>query len=174
MSFPTAARATRSRRGAREPTLSAPLRSRIETFIQSNLSRDLSLAVLAANVHLSPFHFARAFRNTFGHSPHQYVTRERVGKARQLLRSNGMLIGEVALAVGYSSHGQFSTVFRRITGTTPRQYRLRCGPSASREREARLRDLVAAVDSAAGRRLAGSDPGSVRNASLLRRPSRAR
>jgi AraC family transcriptional regulator len=125
MYSPDAAPARHGQREPRRPVLSSDVQQRLEAFIRANLSHALTIARLAASVHLSPFHFARSFKNTFGVTPHQYVTRERVMRAHYLLRSGDMPIGGVARAVGYSSHGQFSTVFRRVTGSSPRQYRRR-------------------------------------------------
>jgi AraC family transcriptional regulator len=129
--------------------LSSDVQRRLEAFIRTNLSHALTIAMLAASVHLSPFHFARSFKNTFGVTPHQYVTRERVMKAHHLLRSGGMPIGAVARAVGYSSHGQFSTVFRRVTGSSPRQYRRRSREASSHDRGA-APGAQAAVDPGRG------------------------
>lgn len=136
MTSPGSAAARSGQRELRRPVLSSEVQPRLEAFIRANLSHALTIASLAASVHLSPFHFARAFKNTFGVTPHQYVTRERVMKADHLLRSGGMPIGAVARAVGYSSHGQFSTVFRRMTGSSPRQFRRRSRELSSHGRGA--------------------------------------
>lgn len=149
MIWPGSAPARSGQRELRRPVLSSDVQRRLEAFIRANLSQALTIARLAESVHLSPFHFARAFKNTFGVTPHQYVTRERVMKARHLLRSGGMPIGAVARAVGYSSHGQFSTVFRRITGSSPRQFRRRSRQAPSHGRGAAA-GAPAAVDPGRG------------------------
>jgi AraC family transcriptional regulator len=72
---------------------------------------------------MSPFHFARLFQRSTGVSPHQFVVRTRIDRALTLLAVRGPSIGEIARAVGFRTPSHFSTVFHRITGTTPRAYR---------------------------------------------------
>ena len=71
---------------------------------------------------LSPFHFHRLFRSTFGETPHDYVTRRRMERARQLLASGTMTVTEICLEIGYSSLGSFSTKFQSMVGLAPSQY----------------------------------------------------
>jgi AraC family transcriptional regulator len=72
---------------------------------------------------MSPFHFARCFKQTTGMTPHQFVTRERILRARKLLTSTEQPIGEIALSLGFASQSHFADVYRRITGSTPRRDR---------------------------------------------------
>jgi AraC family transcriptional regulator len=90
-------------------------------YIRSNLGRDLSLVALAEVVHLSPRHFARAFRTSLGSSPHRYVLGERIREARRWLERRRP-ISEVALELGFASQSHFTECFHRVTGVTPRQY----------------------------------------------------
>jgi AraC family transcriptional regulator len=91
-------------------------------FIHDNMKSDLSLAELADTACLSSSHFALSFKTSVGISPHQYVIRERVNRARQLLAEGRLSITEVTHAVGFSNQSHFTETFRRVTGTTPRQF----------------------------------------------------
>ncbi len=92
-------------------------------FIETNLSRRLTLDDLAASASMSPFHFARGFKRVTGKPPHAYVTARRVEKAKQLLRSSSLSISDIAGACGFSSQSHFTTIFRRVTGATPARFR---------------------------------------------------
>ncbi|MBD2776056.1 AraC family transcriptional regulator [Iningainema tapete] len=98
------------------------LRLAIE-YINDNLSRDLTLAELAAVVKLSPNYFISLFKRSTGLSPHQYVLKCRIEWAKALLAENKLSIIEVCDRVGFQNHSHFTTVFRRLMGTTPRAYR---------------------------------------------------
>jgi transcriptional regulator GlxA family with amidase domain len=88
-------------------------------------SNELTIDRLAALVSMSPFHFARCFKQTTGLTPHQFVTRERIERAKALLAQARLPISDIALAVGFSSQSHFADVYRRITGTSPRRARNR-------------------------------------------------
>jgi len=103
--------------------LSAAQLRQVEELVQGDIAGDLSLSALAEAVHLSAYHFTRLFKNTLGVPPHQYVTQKRVERARLLLDSTAISIANVALAVGFSNQSHFTTVFRKVTGTTPRLYK---------------------------------------------------
>jgi AraC family transcriptional regulator len=74
-------RRVRCRTDRREPALPSALRRQIAAFVAENLAGDLTLAALVSSVHLSPYHFARLLKQTFGMTPHQYVTPARVARA---------------------------------------------------------------------------------------------
>jgi AraC family transcriptional regulator len=94
-------------------------------YIMENLAGDLTLAQMAAVAHLSPYHFARQFKAATGLSPYQYVISHRVERAQHLLRKDEELgLAEVALRSGFSDQSRFSLQFKRITGVTPRQFRI--------------------------------------------------
>ena len=99
--------------------------ARVLACIHDCLAEDLSLDALAACVHLSPYHFARLFKQSTGVPPHEYVLRQRVEKAKALLRSGRLTVGEVAQAVGFSDHSKLDRHFKRLTGLTPLQFRHR-------------------------------------------------
>lgn len=92
-------------------------------YIETRLDGALSLQELAGVAHISPFHFGRLFKQSTGVTPHQYVLRRRIGKAKQLLRDPALSIAEVAYATGFPSQAHFTTVFGRITGVTPKAFR---------------------------------------------------
>jgi transcriptional regulator GlxA family with amidase domain len=87
----------------------------------------LDVPTLAALAHVSPAHFIRTFRATFGETPHRYLQRRRVERAMFLLRTTDRSVTDVCMAVGFSSLGTFSRVFREVVGETPSAHRRR-GP----------------------------------------------
>lgn len=95
----------------------------VRGHIEARLDGDLSLGELSALARLSPQHFAVAFRKSVGITPHQYVLRQRVEKAKFLLAARRASIAEVAATVGFASQSHFTEVFRRLVGTTPTRYR---------------------------------------------------
>ena len=99
--------------------------SRVVAYIGDCLADDLSLEALAASVSLSPYHFARLFKQSTGQSPHQYVVAQRVERAKSLLLAGHLKVGEVAQAVGFYDHAHFIRHFKRLTGLTPGALRSR-------------------------------------------------
>ena len=93
-------------------------------FIETNLAEPLSLGQLAGMCALSEYHFARMFRESFGLPPHQYLLARRMNRARHLLRTTRMPLGDVALACGFASASHFSNKFRQAMGATAGEYRL--------------------------------------------------
>jgi AraC family transcriptional regulator len=92
-------------------------------FIESHLAQSIQLDDVAASVGLSAFHFARAFKNETGLSPHQFLIDRRVCRATQMLMESNLPIAAIAYAVGFSSQAHMTTVFQRLQGTTPGEYR---------------------------------------------------
>jgi AraC-like DNA-binding protein len=76
---------------------------------------------------LSHFHFIRAFKDSVGLSPYQYVLKARVGVAVEMLSKGGLSIADVALAVGFSDASQLNRVFRKVIGVTPTAFRRELG-----------------------------------------------
>jgi AraC family transcriptional regulator len=103
--------------------LSATKLRHVTEFIGDNYSRDLKLAELAQVAGMSSFHFAREFKRTTGTSPHQYLIKFRVERAKALLAQNELPLIEVGLRSGFSHQSHFTRLFRRLTGTTPHLYR---------------------------------------------------
>jgi AraC-like DNA-binding protein len=85
----------------------------------------LDVPALAAIAHVSPAHFSRTFRATFGETPHRYLQRRRIERAMALLRDGDRSVSDVCLDVGFASLGTFSRTFRAIVGETPSAYRSR-------------------------------------------------
>jgi AraC family transcriptional regulator len=99
------------------------LRAAIE-YIEENLDAEISLADLAALVHLSPYHFARLFKASTGLPPHQYVITRRIERAKELLLGGDELsLAQVAARVGFWDQGHFTRHFRRLVGVTPKRFR---------------------------------------------------
>ena len=96
---------------------------RVLDYVGDNLVKDFRLEDLAKEANLSPYHFARLFKASTGFSPHQYVIRERVECAKGLLLA-GLSVGEVARLVGFADQSHLGRHFRRLLGTTPKDYRL--------------------------------------------------
>jgi len=88
----------------------------------------LDIHALAGVAHVSPAHFIRTFRATFGETPHRYLQRRRVERAMFLLRETERSITDVCLDVGFASLGTFSRTFREIVGVNPTEYRATAGP----------------------------------------------
>ena len=104
--------------------LSATKLRQVTEFIGDNYSRDLKLAELAQVAGMSSFHFAREFKRTTGTTPHQYLIKFRIERAKALLARDDLPLTEVGLRSGFSHQSHFTRLFRRITGTTPNSYRL--------------------------------------------------
>ena len=86
-------------------------------------AQPLDVPALARIAHVSPAHFARTFRATFGETPHRYLQRRRVERAMFLLRETGRSATDICYDVGFASPGTFSRTFRDIVGRSPRAYR---------------------------------------------------
>ena len=115
--------------GARSELPACRLRRVIE-YVQENLQRDLRLAELSALVHMSPYHFARLFKQSTGVPPHRFLVRRRIDAARALLAAQTAPIAEIAQLVGFRTPSHFTTTFRRVTGRTPSAYRGEAGAAS--------------------------------------------
>lgn len=96
---------------------------RIQEYIQSRLSADLTLEELAAEVGYSRSHFLRMFRASTGMTPHHYVMMRRIELARRLLGQAHITIAEVAGLCGFSSPAHLTAAFRKECGVTPTEFR---------------------------------------------------
>jgi transcriptional regulator GlxA family with amidase domain len=96
---------------------------RARDAIDRDFAAPLDVPALARAAHVSPAHFSRTFRRTFGETPHRYLQRRRIERAMALLRTTTLPVVDVALAVGFSSHGTFSRTFREVVGDSPSGYR---------------------------------------------------
>ena len=100
-------------------------RRRIEAYVQARLAQPLRVDELAKQASLSVSYFHRAFKETFGQTPHAYVTRLRVELAQELMLDTMEPLIQIALASGFASHSHFATVFVRQTGEAPAAWRRR-------------------------------------------------
>lgn len=92
-------------------------------FMLSTLDRPVLLSDVAREACLSPYHFHRVFTKTFHETPHGYLTRQRMAKARALLKRADRSITEACLESGFESLTTFSSLFRRHNGVSPREFR---------------------------------------------------
>lgn len=115
--------ADRWRPPSRQPSLEPQRLQRVLSYIEARLGDTISLDDLAGEACLSPFHFARLFQQAMGQPPHRYVVEQRIAAAQERLRTRRTSMAEVALDTGFGTQANFSRVFRKLTGLTPRQYR---------------------------------------------------
>jgi len=104
---------------------------RAEAMIEKNLGEKLLVRALAEAVRLSPSHFRRAFRHTFGIAPHSYILRRRIDRAKELMQTTDSALADIALACGLADQSHFSTVFRRIERESPNAWRRRYHSSSA-------------------------------------------
>jgi AraC family transcriptional regulator len=91
----------------------------VATYIEEHVADEIPLATMAQLARLSPYHFSRAFKQTFGMPPHRFHMHRRIERAKSLLRSPAASITTVGIALGFSEASAFSTAFRKATGMTP-------------------------------------------------------
>src|SRR5215469_13588803 len=101
---------------------SARLR-RIKELVDAKLEDDLSLDEMAESVNLSTAHFARMFRKSTGETPHQFVLRQRIDRAKAMLHSPDARVLDVAVACGFKTQQHFAQVFRDACKVSPTEYR---------------------------------------------------
>ncbi len=101
---------------------SARLR-KIKELVHAKIEDDLSLDEMAQSVGLSTAHFARMFRKSTGETPHQFVLRQRVERAKAMLRAPDARVLDVAVACGFKTQQHFAQVFRDVWGVSPTEYR---------------------------------------------------
>ena len=98
---------------------------RARELIDSRYTQPLDLDELARTANFSRYHFLRAFRRAFDATPHEYLTRKRIERAKELLAQSELTVTEICFEVGFESLGSFSTLFHRLTGWSPSIYRAR-------------------------------------------------
>ena len=96
---------------------------RAKDLVDARYREPLDVPTLARVAHLSPAHFSREFRRTFGETPHQYLLTRRLERAAAMLRNTDWTVADICLAVGLTSVGSFTTSFRRVYGVSPTTYR---------------------------------------------------
>ncbi|HYV73956.1 MAG TPA: helix-turn-helix domain-containing protein [Candidatus Binatia bacterium] len=95
----------------------------VKELVHAKMEDELTLAEMAKSAELSPAHFSRMFRKSTGETPHQFVLRQRVERAKEMLREAEMRVLDVAVACGFKTQQHFARVFRRICGASPTEYR---------------------------------------------------
>ena len=98
---------------------------RARDLMDRDYAKPLDVPALARVAHVSPAHFSRQFRATFGETPHRYLQRRRVERSMFLLRDTDRSVTDICLDVGFTSLGTFSRTFRDIVGESPSAYRAR-------------------------------------------------
>jgi len=91
----------------------------VDSFIEANLDKSISLEQLAGVTGQSRFHFAHLFRRSVGTAPYRYVMERRVARALALLRQSSLPVSEIAMATGFADQSHLNRSFRKAYGTTP-------------------------------------------------------
>jgi len=94
----------------------------VANYIEQHVAEEIPLATMAQLARLSPYHFSRAFKQTFGMPPHRFHLHCRIERAKSLLRSPAASITSVGMGLGFSGPSSFSTAFRKATGMTPTDF----------------------------------------------------
>ncbi len=93
------------------------------TYVDANLDRTITTRCLAEVARLSSFHFCRAFRDSFGVSPHGYVIRRRMERAQGLMLTTNASLGQIAVDCGLADQAHFNKLFRKFAGESPGAWR---------------------------------------------------
>ncbi|MBJ7551704.1 helix-turn-helix domain-containing protein [Marinomonas ostreistagni] len=92
-------------------------------YIADNFQTSLSLSEMASQSYMSQYHFLRAFKESYGETPNEFLIRLRVEQAKNMLITENFSVSEVCEKVGYTSLGSFSSLFLKQTGMAPTLYR---------------------------------------------------
>ena len=93
------------------------------SFIEQNFQNDISVEDIAGFCNLNRSYFGKIFRDTLGKSPQEFLISYRMSKAAELLKLTELSVGDISSAVGYLNQLHFSRAFKKIYGTSPRQWR---------------------------------------------------
>jgi AraC-like DNA-binding protein len=96
---------------------------RVREYIEEHLEENISIQALANIASLSMYHFARAFKQSGGMTPHEYLIQRRVQRTKDLLAETDLPLSEIALASGFSDQSHCARRFREHVGMTPSSYR---------------------------------------------------
>jgi AraC-like DNA-binding protein len=96
---------------------------RVREFVEQHLEENISIQALANIAGLSMYHFARAFKQSEGMTPHEYLIQRRVQRTKDLLAETELPLSEIALASGFSDQSHCARRFREQVGVTPSSYR---------------------------------------------------
>lgn len=103
---------------------------RAKDLADGHYRENLTVEDLSEAAGLSPAHFSREFKKTFGESPHRYLMTRRLERAASLLRNTDWSVARICMSVGLEGVGSFTTSFKRMYGKTPTQYRAGFPPAA--------------------------------------------
>jgi AraC-like DNA-binding protein len=92
-------------------------------YIANNYQAPLSLSAIAKCSYMSPYHFLRVFKGTYGETPNEFLIRLRVEQAKSMLITENFSVSEICEKVGYTSLGSFSSLFLKQVGVAPTLYR---------------------------------------------------
>ena len=107
---------------------------RARDLVDARYFEPLDVPALARAARLSPAHFSREFRRSFGQTPHQYLVIRRMERAAALMCTTDRTVADICLTVGLRSVGSFTTSFGRMFGCSPTAYRAAHPPAADRVR----------------------------------------
>jgi len=96
---------------------------RVREYVLAHIEENITIQALASIVGLSRFHFTRAFKQSEGVTPHQFLLQCRVKRVQQLLTATELPLSQIALAAGFSDQSHCSRRFRELVGITPSRYR---------------------------------------------------
>lgn len=96
----------------------------VTDYINDNIDAKIKLSDLAKLAGISQFHFSRSFKKSVGMSPNEYVIKQRIERAKSLLKNPRLSVTEIAFLCGFNSHSHLGKYFRQITGVTPKEYRI--------------------------------------------------
>jgi AraC-like DNA-binding protein len=96
---------------------------RVREYVDTHLDSRIDLDTLAGAAGLSLYHFARAFKQSEGATPHLFVLQRRLAKAQELLKDHRLSLSEVALSVGFADQSHFARRFRELVGISPGHFR---------------------------------------------------
>ncbi len=97
--------------------------TRARNYIRETYSMPTSLSDIAREANLSRYHFLRIYKETFQETPHKFLVRLRIDRAKLLLAKGQHNVTETCFEVGFSSLGSFSTLFSKHVGLSPSEYR---------------------------------------------------
>ncbi|MEZ0109689.1 AraC-like DNA-binding protein [Catenulispora sp. EB89] len=96
---------------------------RAKDLMDRDWAEPIDLDAVAAHAGYSRYHFIRLFKQAYAETPGQYLSRRRVERSQELLRSANLTVTEICVAVGFESLGSFCTRFKQVTGQTPTEFR---------------------------------------------------
>ena len=96
---------------------------RIDDYLSENFGSDISLQDIADEIGVSRFHVVRLFKQEYGETPFERLTRLRMDEAKRRLSTTTDSVTDIAMDCGYQNPGNFASAFRRLVGVTPRAYR---------------------------------------------------